>query len=250
MTHTVKAVAELAGVSVRTLHHYDAIGLLKPAAHSGAGYRLYSERDLEKLQQVLFFRELGFDLKEIKRILSDPQFDRQAALVEHRKLLLERQDRLRRLIQSVDRTLDAIQKGKPMNAQMFEGFDHAPYEEEARQRWGHTKEFEESQRRWKSYSKDDHAAIQRESQEIMDNLVSLMDRGPADPQVQQWIAAHHRQINERFYTCPTEIYRQIADGYVSDPRFTAFYEKYKPGMAQFMRDAIHVYCDSQEQKRN
>src|SRR5687767_10541048 len=136
MAYTVKAVAQIAGVSVRTLHHYDEIGLLKPASHSAAGYRLYNERDLEKLQQVLFFKELGFDLKEIKRVLSDPDFDRRSALVEHRKLLLDTQDRIRRLIASVDRTLKAMQRGKPMNATMFEGFDAAKYEEEARQRWG------------------------------------------------------------------------------------------------------------------
>src|SRR5262245_60095624 len=88
-THTVKAVSKIAGVSVRTLHHYDEIGLLKPSSHSAAGYRLYVEKDLERLQQVLFFKELGFDLKEIKRILADPDFDRRGALVEHRKLLLE-----------------------------------------------------------------------------------------------------------------------------------------------------------------
>src|SRR5688572_26308475 len=136
MAYTVKAVADIAGVSVRTLHHYDEIGLLKPAAHSAAGYRLYAERDLERLQQILFFKELGFDLREIKRVLSDPTFDRRRALTEHRALLLERQERLRRLIASVDRTLKAIKKGGDMNAQMFDGFDAAQYEDEARQRWG------------------------------------------------------------------------------------------------------------------
>src|SRR5687767_6075017 len=123
--HTVKAVSKLAGVSVRTLHHYDEIGLLKPSSHSAAGYRIYQEADLERLQQVLFFKELGFDLKEIKRVLSDPDFDRHKALVEHRKLLLERQERFGRLIQSVDRTLKAMQRGAPMNAKMFDGFDQA-----------------------------------------------------------------------------------------------------------------------------
>src|SRR4029453_2200639 len=125
MAYTVKRIAEIAGVSVRTLHHYDEIGLLKPSSHSAAGYRLYEEKDLERLQQVLFFKEPGFDLKEIKRILSDPAFDRRKALGEHRKLLLERQERFGRLIQSVDRTLVAMQRGIPMNAKMFDGFDQA-----------------------------------------------------------------------------------------------------------------------------
>ena len=131
-----------------------------------------------------------------------------------------------------------------MNARMFEGFDAAQYEEEARQRWGHSPQFQESQRRWSSYTKQDMAEIQRESQEIMARLVAVSDRDPADPQVQEAIARHHRQINDRFFTCPPDIYRQIATGYVEDPRFKAFYENYKPGMAAFLRDAIHAYCDA------
>jgi DNA-binding transcriptional MerR regulator len=161
-SYTVKAVSQIAGVSVRTLHHYDEIGLLKPAGHSAAGYRLYGQEDLERLQQILFFKELGFDLKEIKRVLSDPDFDREKALVEHRKLLIERQERVGRLIQSVERTLKAMQRGNPMGADMFDGFDHAQYEEEAQQRWGHSPEFQESLRRTKAYTKQDWAQIQKE----------------------------------------------------------------------------------------
>src|SRR5688500_6026664 len=161
MAYTVKAVADIAGVSVRTLHHYDEIGLLKPAAHTAARYRLYRDQDLERLQQVLFFKELGFDLKEIKRILAGPHFDRARALTEHRKLLLERQERIRRLIRSVDRTLKAMHKGDNMTAQMFDGFDAAKYEDEARQRWGKSPEFEESVRRTKAYTKQDWAEIQQ-----------------------------------------------------------------------------------------
>ena len=244
MAYTVKAVADIAGVSVRTLHHYDEIGLLKPAAHSAARYRLYGDTDLARLQQVLFFKELGFDLKEIKRILSDPHFDRARALAEHRKLLLERQERIRRLIRSVDRTLAAMKKGDQMKADMFDGFDAAKYEDEARQRWGKSKEFEESIRRTKAYTKQDWDAIKQEGGEITQNLANLMDRNPADPEVQQWIARHHRQINDRFYQCSAEVYRGLGDMYVSDPRFTAVYDNVKPGLAEFMQRAMHVYADT------
>ena len=244
-TYTVKAVATMAQVSVRTLHHYDEIGLLKPSSHSAAGYRLYVERDVERLQQVLFFKELGFDLKEIGKILGDPKFDRRRALVEHRKLLLERQERIGRLVQSVDRTLESMQRGTPMNANMFDGFDAEKHLEEARQRWGGTPAFEESERRWKSFSKADFADIQQESQEIIDGLVARMDRDPADPEVQELIRRHHELINDKFFTCTD--YRQIGDGYVNDPRFTAFYDKIQPGLAKFKRDAIRVYCDSLKQ---
>lgn len=246
MAYTVKAVSNIAGVSVRTLHHYDEIGLLKPSGHTAAGYRLYGEKDLEKLQQVLFFKELGFDLKEIKRVLADPAFDRGRALAEHRALLLERQERVRRLIASVDRTLKANKRGTTMNATMFDGFDAAQYEEEARQRWGGGQEFEESVRRTKAYTKQDWADIQKEGGEIVQNLAALMGRDPADPEVQKWVARHHKQINDRFYPCRAEVYRGLADAYVNEPRFTAFYDKVKPGLAQFLSDGMKVYADTLE----
>jgi MerR family transcriptional regulator, thiopeptide resistance regulator len=244
--HTVKAAAHIAGVSVRTLHHYDQIGLLKPAAHSSAGYRLYDDRDLQRLQQVLFFKELGFDLKEVKRILSDPSFDHRAALVRHRKLLLERQERLGRLIKAVDHSLAALKKGKPMDTKMFDGFDAAQYEEEARQRWGHTDAWKQSQDRWKKLTKQDLADIQQEGKSVIDGLVALSDESPADPRVQALVARHHRQINDRFYTCPVEILRQLGEAYVDDPRFAAFYDQFQTGLATFLRDAIRVYCDARE----
>lgn len=143
MAYTVKAVSDLAGISIRTLHHYDEIGLVKPAHKTASGYRLYTEEDLERFQQVLFFRELGFSLKDIKEIVSRLDFDRRKALLDHRELLLDRQERLGRLVQSIDRTLDAMERGIAMNAkEMFDGFDQAEYAEEARQRWGTSKEYE------------------------------------------------------------------------------------------------------------
>ncbi len=131
-----------------------------------------------------------------------------------------------------------------MDATMFDGFDAAQLEEEARQRWGGTPEWKESQRRTKAYTKQDWAEIQREGGEIVQRLAALMDRGPADPEVQEWIGRHHRQINDRFYKCSAEVYRGLADLYVDDPRFTAFYDKVKPGLARFMREAMKVYSDS------
>jgi DNA-binding transcriptional MerR regulator len=241
-TNTVKAVAKLAGVSVRTLHHYDQIGLLKPSSHTAAGYRLYAERDLERLQQVLFLKELGFDLKQIKRILEEPDFDRKAALVKHRALLAERQERVRRLIRSVDRTLEGIKRGLPMNAKMFDGFDATALEEEARQRWGDTPAFQGSVERVKRQTPAQTAEMQRESQEIIDGLIQNMDRMDAShPEVQALIARHHGTINRWFFTCTNDVYRQIGDGYVGDPRFTAFWDKFKPGLAVFIRDAIRAY---------
>ncbi len=249
VAYTVKVVAELAGVSIRTLHHYDEIGLLKPAQVTATGYRLYSPQDLERLQQVMFFRELGFGLHEIKAIIDRPGFDRRQALLEHKQLLLERQERLSRLIQSVDQTLDAMERGIQMDEKdLFNGFDHSQYEEEARQRWGHSREFQQSVERTKKYTKEDWAAIQAEGGEIQQGIAARMDRDPADPEVQEWIGRHHQHINDRFYTCSTEVYRGLGDLYVGDERFTAYYEKVNPGMAQFMRAAMHAYCDRLEGK--
>lgn len=249
MAYTVKAVADLAGISIRTLHHYDEIGLLKPAGSSASGYRLYSEADLEQLQQVLFFRELGFGLQEIREIITSPGFDRKQALLEHRQLLQERQDRLGRLIQSVDRTLAAMERGTVMSKEdMFDGFDHSKYEEEARQRWGQSKEYQESAARAKKYTKADWDAIKAEGGEIYSGLASVMGRDPADAEVQEWVRRHHQQINDRFYTCSMEVYRGLADMYVADERFTANIDKYRPGLAAFMKAAMHVYADRLEGK--
>ncbi len=249
MAYTVKAVSDLAGISIRTLHHYDEIGLLKPAQLTASGYRLYTEGDLERLQQVLFFRELGFSLQEIREIINRPDFDRRRALHDHRQLLQERRERLDRLIQSVDKTLVAMERGVPMDEKaMFEGFDQAKYEEEARQRWGGTKEYQQSAERTKKYTKADWETIKKEMEAIGTGVAALIDKGPADAEVQEWVRRWHQLINDRFYTCSLEIFRNLGDMYVADERFTATYEKIKPGMAQFMRDAMHLYCDKLEGK--
>lgn len=244
MSYTVKAVADLAGISVRTLHHYDEIGLLKPAQMTDVGYRLYGSSELERLQQILFFRELGFSLQEIKDIISRPGFDRRQALVNHRKLLLERQERLTRLIQSVDRTLAAMERGVEMDTKtMFDGFDQSQYEEEARQRWGHTDAYKESVRRTKQYTDADWVVIKQELHDILHGMAALMDRPPGDADVQAWIGKHHQQINDRFYTCPPSMYRGIADLWVTDERYAATFEQVKLGLAKFMYEAAKVYCE-------
>jgi len=249
---TVKAVADLAGISIRTLHHYDDIGLLKPADTSASGYRLYSQQDLERLQQILFFRELGFSLQEIGAIISDPGFDRHQALLGHRALLRERQERLERLIRTVDRTLESMEREMTMNQEemkeLFDGFDHSQYEDEARQRWGGSKEYEESAKRTKRYTKADWTAIKEESGKIYQALAGLMDRSPEDAEVQKWIGRWHEHINKWFYTCSLEVFRGLGEMYVQDERFTKNIDKTKPGLAIFLRDGMRVYCDRCEGK--
>jgi DNA-binding transcriptional MerR regulator len=245
VAQTVKRVAEIAGVSVRTLHHYDEIGLLRPARVIASGYRLYSHDDLERLQQILFFRELGFGLEEIREILSRPDFDRRGALESHRRLLTERMERLERLVRSVDRTLKAMEGGVEMEGKdMFDGFDPSEYEEEARQRWGHTAAYRESQRRTSAYAEEDWAEIRAEDAAIRAALASLMDRLPSDPDVQLVVERCRRLIQERFYNCPAEMYRGLGQMYEADPRFAANYDGVRPGLARFFHQAIEAYCDA------
>ncbi len=246
MSYTVKAVSELAGISIRTLHHYDRIGLFRPSEVSAAGYRLYTDADLERLQQVLFFRELGLGLAEIKEIVSRPGFDHRQALREHRTLLVARRERIDHLIDLVDRTIDAEERGMEMDRQeMFKGFDQTAYEEEARRRWGHTDAYKESMRRAKSYTKEDWAAIQAETKQIEEGIASSMDQGlsPTDPKVQTWLARYHNLLNDRFYQCTPEMIRATGEMYVTDARFTAYYEKIRPGMAVYMHAAMAAYSD-------
>lgn len=254
MPHMVGEIAELVGISVRTLHHYDRIGLLKPESVSPAGYRLYGDGDLEKLQQILFFRELGFGLKETKEIINQPGFDRKKALRTHRELLLEKRQRLEALIDSVDQTLQSIEGGKEMEKrEMFAAFDLSEierhkekYAAETRRLYGHTAAYKESEERTARYTKEDWAVIMQRQSELYTRIASLMDNGPADPQVQAAVGEWRQHLTDSFYNCTPEIFRGLGDLYVNDARFTANIDKIKPGLAAFMREAMHIYCDNLE----
>ncbi|MGI6206705.1 MAG: MerR family transcriptional regulator [Anaerolineae bacterium] len=245
MAYTVKAVADLAGVTVRTLHHYDRIGLLQPESVSPSGYRLYSDADLEQLQQILFFRELGFGLKEIKDILHSPNFDRREALEQHRRLLIEKKVRLERLIESVERTIDAMDGGRSMpKEEMFLAFDDEKmekYRQEARQRWG--SEVDRSYEGLAKLSKEEQSAVWAEAQAITLGMADLMDRDPADPEVLAMVDRWYKLMNKHFWSCSLEAFRNLGQMYVEDSRFTEFYDRVRPGLAVFMRDAMRAYCD-------
>ena len=247
MTCTVKEVANVAGVSVRTLHHYHKIRLLVPSGATPAGYRLYSETDLERLQQILFFKELGFALAEIGSILDSPEYDRAEELRSHRRLLKTKRERLDELLGLVDRALESTTRSQSMGTDnMFEGFDETKleeYKQEVREKYD-PKIVAESERRTGSYSKEDWAAVKAEGNAINRRIAALMERGPADPETQEAIGCFYQHINDRFYTCTPEIFRGLGEMYVQEPRFTAFYEKFKSGMAEFMCEAMRIYSDS------
>ncbi|MHB1418393.1 MAG: MerR family transcriptional regulator [Bacillota bacterium] len=253
MAYKIKEVADMVGISVRTLHHYDRVGLLKPASITTAGYRLYTDLDLEKLQQILFFKELDFNLQQIKNILDNPGFDRREALISQKKLLIEKKKRLDAIIESVEKTLESIKGGTEMTKKdMFASFDmteiekhQKKYEEEVKQKYGNTEAYKESQKKTSGYTKDDWAAIMAKSDDIHQRLVALMDKGHDDPEVQQVIGEWKQHITDNFYTCTLEIFRGLGDLYVNDARYTANIDKYCQGLALFMMKAMHFYCDQQ-----
>jgi DNA-binding transcriptional MerR regulator len=241
---TVKQLADLAGVSARTLHYYDEIGLLKPARNPGNGYRFYERPALLRLQQILFLRELGFSLGDIQAILDQPGFDLLPALKQHRQALKERQERLGRLLLTVERTILHLQGNIEMeNKEFFEGFSEEKqkeYEEEIRQRYGEVK-LSESQQNWSSYSEEKKRQIMEEGRDNYLALVAAMPYGPASPQAQECIARWHQHLRY-FYEPTTEILLGLADMYNEDRRFAAFFQRIHPDLAGFARQAIQIYC--------
>jgi DNA-binding transcriptional MerR regulator len=227
MALTVSQLARLAGISVRTLHHYDELGLLRPSGRAANGYRVYEKAQLQRLQQILFYRELDLPLDEIHRIMSDPAFDVRAALIEQRRQFELRSERAQQLIEAIDKALEGIIV-----------FD--PFEKEAEERWGSTEAFKESKRRTAKYTKSDWAQLKAEGQAIQDGLARLLDQSvrPDDPRALELAEQHRRHISKWFYECTYAIHRGLAELYVADGRFTGNIDQTRKGLAAFQRAAI------------
>ncbi len=244
MAYTVGELAKLTGITVRTLHHYDQIGLVQPSDRSRAGYRLYGEGDVLRLQRVLLYRELGLPLDEIAGILADPRHSPTAALAQHREVLVAKRARLDAMLAALDTAL-RLEKG-PMTMQpedvktMFDGFDPEEYADEARERWGTTEAYKESARRTKQYGPAQWEAIKREGGAIYARFAELMREGapPDDARVRGVVEAHRAHIDRWFYPCSPEIQQGLAAMYIGDPRFTANIDAYGAGLAQYIHDAI------------
>ena len=245
-SYTVGELSSLAHVSVRTLHHYDAIGLLSPSDRTASGYRLYRREDLEQLQHILLYRELDFPLDAIGRLMLDPAFDRRAALAAQRDQLARRARHMTRIVAAIDAALDALAKGDPMqDSEMFEvfgDFDPTAYEAEVKERWGDTDAYAESARRTARYTKEDWKAIKVEGGALTAALGERLAAGakPGDADVQVLVDRHREQIDHWFYPCSIEMQVNLGEMYVPDPRFAATYERVQPGLATFLRDAIRI----------
>lgn len=247
----------MAGISVRMLHHYDKIGLLKPDSINSAGYRIYTNENLDRLQQILFFKELNFPLQEIKIILDSPNFNRKEALKTHRKLLLEKKLRLEKIIQSVDKTIDGIEGGVKMDKkEVLKVFDiteieehQKKYSEEVKNKYGNTSAYKESNEKTSKYTKEDWNNIMKDWDEIYKKLANLMDKDPTNSEVQKSIHQLRQHISKNFYDCTPEIFRGLGDLYVNDERFTSNIDKYKVGLSKFLREAINIYCNNIKEQR-
>jgi DNA-binding transcriptional MerR regulator len=243
MAFTVGELARLTGVTVRALHHYDEIGLVRPSQRTPAGYRLYSDEDVLRLQRVLLYRELGMPLDSIAAAI-DEDADREELLLRHRDALLEKRARIDRMLAALDAALGDLEKGRNMTNEdvkkLFDGFDPAQYEEEVQQRWGATDAYQESMRRTRSYGEADWTKIKSEAEAIYQRIADLMKAGApvTDPAVLAAVEEHRQHIERWFYPCSKDLHKGLGQMYVADARFTENLDKVAPGFARYLSEAI------------
>lgn len=250
MVYTVKQLADLAGVSPRTLHYYDEIDLLPPSSVASNGYRRYDTAAVIRLQQILFYKELGLNLKEIKVLLDTPGFDVLAALEAHKSRLEQKASRILELLDTVENTIRHLKGERTMSdSDFFKGFDEAQqmeYEKEVVERWGaDNPAFLQSKQRWGSYSESQKAEIIAEGQAITLGLVEHIEADPTAPAVQALVARQHQWVN-RFWDCSVEQFKALGQGYATDPKFFAMYQSFHPHLPQFLFKAIHHYVKSNQ----
>jgi DNA-binding transcriptional MerR regulator len=249
---TVGQVAEQYGVTVRTLHHYDEIGLLQPSGRTHAGYRLYDTADLRRLASIVVYRRLGLPLDEVAALMSG-----HGSVVEHlrrqRDAVLTRLDELSELVSAIDRALEAEMSDTPTDpAELKEifgdGWDES-YADEAEQRWGQTEAWRQSARRTARYTRADWVAVKAEAHAATIAMAEALAAGEPATSIAAMDAAeaHRRHIHNRFYDCSYAMHRGLGDMYLADPRFTATYENIAAGLAQYTRDAIHANADRHDQ---
>ena len=236
----IKEFADFTGVSVRTLHYYDEIGLLRPAfVDRATGYRFYDENSLLRMQEILFYRELDFSLKSIGEILSSPNYDKSKALNEQKQLLTLKKERLERLISAID--------GAVKGENVMKAFDNSEFEKhkaEAREKWGNTDAYKEHTQRTKDYSQQKWNDLAQGMDRIMAQFAQCMmqQESPDSAQAQELVTALQTHITQNYYHCTKEILAGLGQMYVADERFKSNIDKHADGTAAFIRDAITVYC--------
>ena len=234
----INEVAKLTGVTVRTLHYYDEFGLLKPSTITENGYRIYDEKNLETLQEILFFRELDFPLSDIKNIMLNPSYNKNEALKHHKEILIQKRDRLNNLIRLCNSTM----KGELDMS--FTQFDKSTIEnltKATKERYGSTKEYAESMERTKNYTSDDYARLELEATELFAKFAENKHLPPDDEKVQHIVKEWQIHISKNFYTCSDEILKHLGQTYLEDD-FRENIDKVGAGTAEFMAEAIKYFC--------
>jgi MerR family transcriptional regulator, thiopeptide resistance regulator len=248
---TVKQLSRLAGVTPRTLHHYDAIGLLRPSRVGQNGYRYYDEPALLRLQQILFYRELDLPLEDIKKIMGRRDFDVLEALQDHKQALRQQVNRLNHLIETVDNTILHLKGKTPMNAkELFKGFteeEEQRYTEEAMRLYDPAT-VKASVKKWKAYTTADKERIGTEGIAVYTDLLAALPKGPASPEAQSAIARWRRHI-EYFWIPNDEQLIGLTDLYNEDPRFRKNFDKLSPQLAEFMREAAKIYVEKRKSRK-
>ncbi len=247
---TIGQLAALTGLTVRALHHYDAIALVRPSHRSGAGYRLYTDDDLRRLQQVLLLRELGFGLDAVRDLVEAPAEQKRQALLAQRTTLEQQRRHVDAVLRAVDATLQSLETDTIMNTDMstehlfdgYEQFQNGEYGKEAQQRWSDTDAWKISRQRTGGYSKEDWARISAEANAITAEFLAAMQRGdPADSQSATAIAERHREHIERhFYPCSHSMHTNVASLYTGDERFKAQYDKHAAGLSAYIESAVRA----------
>jgi DNA-binding transcriptional MerR regulator len=247
--YTVQRLGQIAGISTRTLRYYDEFGILKPARINSSGYRIYGQAEVDRLQQILFYRELGVSLESIKDIVTAPAFDGAQALRDHRQKLLEKREQLDLLIMNVDRTI-ALTEGRinMSDKEKFEGFkqklvddNEKKYGKEVREKYGEDT-VNKSNAKVKSMSQEQYDEVTKLANELTETLQAAFQSGDPAGELAQRAADLHRQWLSFYWDSYTkEAHAGVAQMYVDDERFTAYYDKVQPGTAVFLRDAVHIY---------
>ena len=240
MKMQIKEFADFTGVSVRTLHYYDEIGLLTPAfVDRSTGYRFYDENSILRMQEILFYRELDFSLKSIGEILSSPNYDKNKALKEQKHLLTLKKERLERLISAID---GAVKGENVMNA--FDNSEFEKYKNEAKEKWGKTDAYKEHAERTKNYSKQKWNDLAEGMDHTMAEFAVCMRKGesPDSAEVQKLVKMLQDHISENYYLCTNQILTGLGQMYVADERFKSNIDKHADGTAEFICEAIEIYC--------
>jgi len=249
MEYTIKKLANLSGVTTRTLRYYDEIELLKPANINSSGYRVYTEKEVDLLQQILFYRELGLSLNKIKEIITSPSFNKMSALKDHYKNLIKKRNQLDILISNVEKSISSIERKEKMSdKEKFEGFkkeiikeNENKYGKEIREKYGNEM-VEQSYQKFSNMTKEQYEEASNLEKELIAVLKEALKTGNAASDLAQKAASlHHQWLSYYWPSYSKEAHRGVVQMYVDDERFTSYYDKHEPGMAKFLRDAVFIY---------